>query len=296
MPSRRGFLGCLAVGLAPPAERLGVACQFAPEESAARKVLAAARQAGFHRVQVQFPWNRADEAFLRALPGWLAAEGLRADVLGAYVNCAVPENVLMDARAADLDRTIGYAPSLGATRLVAWTGGYGKDLMKPDPRNLRPEAADAILRFLGPRLQRLEANRLTLALETYITLAAPDAPSLRRLLDRLPPCIAAVLDPPNLTPIERYRERDQVLREMVRLLEGRIGVVHLKDFRLAADGRSYELPGPLGGEMNYPLFAGLVKRQPPETPLIAEHLSPAEFAAARRKLLPLFGVDPTVAL
>jgi len=65
-----------------------------------------ARQAGFHRVQVQFPWNRADEAFLRALPGWLAAEGLRADVLGAYVNCAVPENVLMDARAADLDRAI----------------------------------------------------------------------------------------------------------------------------------------------------------------------------------------------
>lgn len=290
-PSRRSFLGCCAAGFALRADdlvgRLGIMCRLETEETAARTVLAAARQAGFHQTQIFFPWNRAAAGFLRALPGWIASEDLRADVLSAYVNCAAPEIVLMDTRARDFDRAIDLAPEIGAARLIAWTGGYGQGLMTSDPRNFTPEASDAIRRFLEPRLKRLESNRLALALETYITLACPDAPSLRRLLYRLPPFVTAVLDPPNLTPVERYHDRDSVLREMVRLLEGRIGVVHLKDFRLAKGGRSYELPGPLGGEMNYPLFLEHVRRLPPDIPLVAEHLEPVEFAAARGKLLPL---------
>jgi sugar phosphate isomerase/epimerase len=290
--TRRSFLGSCAAALAfgPPgdADRLGIMCQFEPEEKAARNVLAAARQAGFRRAQIFFAWDRASESFLRALPGWLAAEDVRADVLSAYVNCVSPETVLMNARAGDMDRAIELAPSIGAARLVAWTGGYGRGLMTPDPQNAKSEALDAICRFLEPRLERLEANRLTLALETYITLACPDASVLRRLLDRLPPSVTAVLAPPNLTPVERYSERDAAMREIARVLDGRIGVVHLKDFRLAKDGRSYELPGPLGGEMNYPLFIEQIRRLPADIPWIAEHLAPGDFASARMKMLPLF--------
>jgi len=39
--------------------------------------------------------------------------------------------------------------------------------------------------------------------------------------------------------------------------------------------------------MNYRLFAEQVAKLPEETPLIAEHLKPPEFAAARKELLPL---------
>jgi len=100
--------------------------------------------------------------------------------------------------------------------------------------------------------------------------------------------VGAVLDPPNLTPVARYRQRDQVLCEMLKLLRHRTAVVHLKDFRLAKSGSSYDLPGPLGGEMNYRLFVDGILKLPGDPPLIAEHLKPAEFAAARRRLLPLF--------
>jgi hypothetical protein len=75
---------------------------------------------------------------------------------------------------------------------------------------------------------------------------------------------------------------------MFRALRGRIALVHLKDFRLAAGGQSYELPGPLAGELNYPLFAELIRTLPPGVPAVAEHIGPAEFRAVREKLLPLF--------
>ena len=290
---RRSFLKSAAAaflfGRAAEVGRLGIMCQFDPEETAARKVLAAARRAGFRRTQIQFPWDRATPAFLRQLPGWLAEEEMRVDVLSAYVNCAAPENVLMDARAEDLARAIDLAPAIGATRLIAWTGGYGKGLMTADPRNFLPEASDGIRRFLEPSLKKLEAGKLILALETYVTLTCPDGSSLRQLLDRLPAFITAVLDPPNLTPIARYAERDRVLIELCNQLEGRIGVVHLKDFRLATDGASYDLPGPLKGEMNYPLLVSQIGRLPSDIPWIAEHLSPAEFASAHENLAKLTG-------
>jgi len=144
------------------------------------------------------------------------------------------------------------------------------------------------VRFLEPFLPKLEQANLTLALETYITLVCPDAPSLRRLLDRLPKCIGAVLDPPNLTPVSQYRERDQALHEMARLLRNRVAVVHLKDFRLASDGATYQLPGPLDGEMNYPLYAKEILALPGAPPIIAEHLSPAQFSDARKRLAQVF--------
>ena len=265
--------------------RLGIMCQLIATEEASRQTLAAAAQAGFHRIQVNFPWNRVDAAYLKALPVWIRAEGLRSDVLGVYVNCASPETVLMATRREDFARAFDFAGELGARHLTAWTGSFSAELMKADPRNVAPGAAEGILRFLDPWLPKLESARLTLALETYITLVCPDANSLRKLLDRLPPCVGAVLDPPNLTPIAHYAERDPVLREMFLTLRGRIAVVHMKDFRLAGD--RYDLPGPLMGEMNYPLFLRNVAALPADVPLVAEHLQPAQFAEARRQLLAL---------
>jgi hypothetical protein len=39
------------------------------------------------------------------------------------------------------------------------------------------------------------------------------------------------------------------------------------------------------GAMDYTLFAGLLRPLPAEIPLIAEHLVPAQFGDARRKLV-----------
>lgn len=118
--------------------------------------------------------------------------------------------------------------------------------------------------------------------------SCPDARSLRRVLNRLPKFAGAVLDAPNLTPVPRYAGRDGVLGEMFHSLHGRVTVVHMKDFRLAPGGNSYQLPGPMLGEMNYSLFAEKILRLPANTPLIAKHVSPPEFANTHRNLVELF--------
>jgi sugar phosphate isomerase/epimerase len=298
MMTRRIFSQlALAAGVAVPAgfaepggweERLGVLCQLGFRESEAPHVLEAARQAGFRRVMVNFAWDRVNTEFLRSLPGWLRANELRCESLGAYVNCVSPAKILMSTRAEDFVRALSYAGELGCRRLVAWTGSHVADLMQSDPRNFNEESENALVRFLEPHCERLSDARLTLCLESYITLTCPDATSLRRVLNRLPKCVAAVLDPPNLTPVARFAQRDEVLREMVRTLSGRIGIVHMKDFRLAAGAQGYDLPGPQMGEMNYPLFAEVVRLLPADIPVVAEHIGPSEFGATRRGLLPLF--------
>jgi sugar phosphate isomerase/epimerase len=276
-----------APGAAGPgwAERLGVMCQLGSTEAGARKVIEAAAQAGFRRVQVNFAWDGVDEGFLKGLPGWLSAAGLKCEALGAYVNCLSPGVNLMRTREQDFMRAMEVAPAAGARILVAWTGSHLPDLMKADARNPGRASEDAIVRFIERHLKGLERARLKLALETYITLACPDAVSLRRLLDRLPELVGAVLDPPNLTPVARYGERDEVMKEMVRTLGERVAVAHLKDFRLRADGQSYDLPGPLGGVMNYPLYLKLVRGLKGDVPVVAEHIGSAEFAETRRRLV-----------
>ncbi len=294
MPSltRRSLLlasaAVLSRGGQPPEARLGLNCLLASDETAARKTLQTARQAGFRNLQVYFDWTKVTDAYLRALPSWIRQEDLQAEVLGAYVNCVEPSILIMNTRAEDLGRAIELAPALGAKRLTAWTGGYGPKLFTSDPKNWTPAAEDAILRTLEPHYKRLEQGKLRLALESYITLTCPDAPSLRRVLDRTPACINAVFDPPNLTPTAAYQQRDQVLVDMLKTLKDRVGVVHWKDFRLAPDGRSYELPGPLGGVMNYELFLKCVKQLPDDTPIVMEHITPDQYAAFHNRLQPIF--------
>lgn len=290
--TRRELLSLAALGALPARrwddERLGIFCHLGTDEATARKTLAAARAAGFRRAQISFPWPRVSEAYLRSLPTWLASEGIRAEVLSAYINCLNPEIVLMDCRRQDFVRALDVAGTLGCRCLGAWTGSYVAELMKSDPRNFAPAASETVVKFLEAHARHIERAGLTLALETYITLACPDAPSLGRMLDRVPKCIGAVLDPPNLTPPKRYAQRDQVLREMVSTLKDRVALVHLKDFRLAPDGSSYTLPGPLQGELNYPLYVREILALPGSPPIVAEHLSVEEYAGSRRKLLPLF--------
>ena len=290
LKSGAGFLACgtAAARTRWSEDRLGIFCHLGSDEASARKTLAAAREAGFRTAQISFPWTKVGDAYLKALPRWLEAEGVKAGVLSAYVNCCRPETVIMDCRREDFEKAIETAGSLGCRHLVAWTGGHAPDLMKPDARNFTPQAEEAIVRFVDAHAKRLRKAHLVLALETYITLACPDAASLRKVLNRLPENVGAVLDPPNLTPVENFEQRDRVLREIVTTLGSRVAVIHLKDFSLAPDGRGYLLPGPLHGAMNYPLYAELILSLPASIPVIAEHLKPDEFAEARRRLLPVF--------
>lgn len=70
-------------------------------EAGARKVIEAAAQAGFKRVQVNFAWDCVDAGSLKGVPRWLSAAGLKCETLGAYVNSLAPAVNLMRTREED---------------------------------------------------------------------------------------------------------------------------------------------------------------------------------------------------
>jgi len=84
--------------------------------------------------------------------------------------------------------------------------------------------------------------------------------------------VGLLLDPPNFISPALYPKRDEEIRRMFRELGGRIHLVHLKDMKLNASGQSVDLPGPGGGEMNYPLvISGLRQLDRPITCIIDAH-------------------------
>lgn len=287
---RREFLGLAAAAGLPAAVKLedfGIMLQCGPTEASVKELTGAARTAGFTRAQIRCPWSKLSQEYWASLPKWFEQAGIRVDVVGAYLNACAPENLLMECRREDMDAILDLTGRLGARQVIVWSGGYGKGIRGFDPRNHTPEAETAVVRVLESFAPRLEKARLGMSMETLYALVCPDAEALARVLDRLPPAFGAVLDPPNLIPPPRYANRDRELVEMVRLLRNRVGVVHFKDVKLRADGASYDFPGPLGGELNYPLFLKEIRKLSGNPPLVAEHLQPAEFAAARSRLLDL---------
>lgn len=291
--NRRVFLGTVAgAALAPAAsawsdDRLGLAINPGTDEAKFRSQLSLAAKAGYRRIQLFPPWAAATPAYLAAMPGWVKAEGLEVPALGVYVNCCRPDVPVMGSREEHFVQAIDVAATYGATTLVAWTGGHAPGLMTADPANFTPASEENIRRFIHRHIRRLDDARLRLALEQYSTLTCPDAPSLGRLLSRVPDSVGAVLDPPNLTLPADYALRDQRLEEMFRILAGRVAIVHLKDLTLAPGGKSFQLPGPMQGDMNYPLFAKKIATLPPTVPLFAEHIGSAQYAETREKLLPV---------
>ena len=67
------------------------------------------------------------------------------------------------------------------------------------------------------------------------------------------------------------------MRRLFRELSDRLHLVHFKDLKLNASGTSVDLPGPGGGEMNYPLLISELCKLSRPLPCIIEHI-PAELA------------------
>ena len=73
------------------------------------------------------------------------------------------------------------------------------------------------------------------------------------------------------------------MRRLFRELGDRIHLAHFKDLKLNANGQSVDLPGPGGGEMNYPLLVSEIRKLNRPLPCIMEHIKtePAELAKTK---------------
>jgi hypothetical protein len=60
-------------------------------------------------------------------------------------------------------------------------------------------------------------------------------------------------------------------------------MVHLKDMKLNPTGRSVDLPGPGGGEMNYPLLVSELRKLNRPLDCIIEHINPEQALMSKTK-------------
>jgi len=295
--SRRDFLGAAGATLAglgapallgaEPAKdniRLGMMLQGGSAAELQDKARAIAA-VGFNTVQVTFFFQPSPEE-LQSLARALKGLGLKTVAFGTYFNLFRPDDTgFMGSSQAAMKLVAAHAGLFDCKQFVTWSGSYSMRFDGAEPRNHTPEAVAqlhrAIREVVLPILQPIGGR---VAFEPYFPHVAGTVELAKAVLAPFPAQrVGLLLDPPNFISPALYPRREEEMRRAFRELGERIHMVHLKDMELNATGQSVDLPGPGGGEMNYPLLISQLRKLNRPLPCIIEHINaePAEMAKTK---------------
>jgi len=231
---------------------------------------------GFQRVQVTFFFHPT-AAELKTLARTLRELKLTTVAFGTYFNLFRPDDTsFMRSSRATMKLVAANAELFDCKQFVTWSGSYSAKFDGDDPRNHAPEAVAhlhrAIREVLLPIVEPIDGR---VALEPYYPHVLGTLEMAKQVFAPFPADrIGLLLDPPNFISLELYPKRDDELRRAFRELGDRIQMVHLKDMKLNPTGRSVDLPGPGGGEMNYPLLVPEIRKLNRPLNCITEHIKP----------------------
>lgn len=284
--SRRHFLGAVGatvagfgpaklLGAAPPKNnlRLGMMLQGGSAAELQEKARAIAA-AGFDTVQVTFFFPPTAEE-LQSLARALKNLKLKTVAFGTYFNLFRPDDAgFMGSNQAAMKRVAAHAGRFDCNQFVTWSASYSPRFDGADPRNHTPEAVARLHRAIREVvLPILEPIGGRVAFEPYFPHVLGTVALAREVLAPFPARrVGLLLDPPNFITPALYPQRDEELRRLFRELGGRIHLAHFKDLKLNPTGQSVDLPGPGGGEMNYPLLISEIRKLNRPLPGIIEHI------------------------
>jgi len=295
--SRRRFLGALgatAAGLgaakllgAEPAKdniRLGMMLQGGSALELQEKARAIAA-AGFDTVQVTFFFHPTAEE-LQSLARALKGLKLKTVAFGTYFNLFRPDDTgFMGSSQGAMKLVAAHAGLFDCNQFVTWSASYSARFDGAEPRNHTPEAVAQLHRAIREVvLPILDPIGGRVAFEPYFPHVLGTVELAKEALAPFPVRrVGLLLDPPNFITPALYPRRDEEMRRTFRELGGRVHLVHLKDMKLNATGQSVDLPGPGGGEMNYPLLVSELRKLNRPLPCIIEHIKaePAEMARTK---------------
>jgi sugar phosphate isomerase/epimerase len=297
LTSRRQFIGALGTTVAgfrvtslwgaEPANanlRLGAMLQGGSAAELIERAKAIAG-AGFDTVQLTFLFQPTD-AELEALARALKDLQLKTVAFGTYFNLFRPDDTgFMGASQAVMKRVAAHARLFGCTQFVTWSGSYSPQFGGEDPRNHTPEAVAhlhrAIREVVLPIIKPINGR---VAFEPYFPHVVGTLELTQEVLAPFPARqVGLLLDPPNFITPALYPKREEEMRTLFRQLSDRFHLAHFKDLKLNPAGKSVDLPGPGGGEMNYPLLISEIRKLNRPLPCIIEHIKaePAELAKTK---------------
>lgn len=289
--SRRHFLGAVGAtvagcgaakifGAEHPRDniRLGMMLQGGSAAELQEKARAMAA-AGFDTVQVTFFFQPTAEE-LQSLARTLKDLKLKTIAFGNYFNLFRPDDTgFMGSSRAAMKLVAAHAGLFDCKQFVTWSASYSPRFDGTEPRNHTPEAVAqlhrAIREVVLPILEPIDG---CVAFEPYFPHVVGTLELAREVLAPFPAHrVGLLLDPPNFITPALYPKREEEMRRLFRELGERIHLAHFKDMKLNPAGSSVDLPGPGGGEMNYPLLISEIRKLNRPLPCIVEHIK-AELA------------------
>lgn len=289
--SRRHFLGAVGAtvagfgaakifGAEHPRDniRLGMMLQGGSAAELQEKARAMAA-AGFDTVQVTFFFQPTAEE-LQSLARTLKDLKLKTIAFGNYFNLFRPDDTgFMGSSRAAMKLVAAHAGLFDCKQFVTWSASYSPRFDGTEPRNHTPEAVAQLHRALREVvLPILEPIDGCVAFEPYFPHVVGTLELATEVLAPFPANrVGLLLDPPNFITPALYPKREEEMRRLFRELGERIHLAHFKDMKLNPAGSTVDLPGPGGGEMNYPLLISEIRKLNRPLPCIIEHIK-AELA------------------
>ncbi|MGA2498600.1 MAG: sugar phosphate isomerase/epimerase [Tepidisphaeraceae bacterium] len=241
--------------------------------------------AGFDTVQATF-FFQPTSGELQSLARTLKDLKLKTVAFGTYFNLFRPDDTgFMGSSQAVMKLVAAHAGLFDCKQFVTWSASHSPRFDGADPRNHTPETVaqlhrairEIILPILGPIGGRV-------AFEPYFPHVLGSVELAKEILAPFPADrVGLLLDPPNFITPALYPKRDEEMRRVFRELGERIHLVHFKDMKLNAAGQNVDLPGPGGGEMNYPLLVSEIRKLDRPMTCIIEHIKaePAEMTRTK---------------
>jgi sugar phosphate isomerase/epimerase len=271
--------------------KLGVMLAARSVEEAETR-LRQARDAGFSLCQMNLQKGGCTRADLVSIADRMLEYGVRPVAVGCYVNPMKPEDPgPLGVSRSDVLQLLHQLDIVGARRIVFFSGTFSDAPFEAHPDNFTDDALDRLAAFVSGIVAETKARRYELVIEPWYGHVLSSETRIIAFHERLEPAVSEhvryVIDACALIGPDRYAQRDEAARHIVRAIGRAAGVVHLRDCVMPPDGEP-DLTGPGQGKLDYPAYlAALEEFVPGDTPAVVRNIGPDEFAQVRDYLLRL---------
>lgn len=265
-----------------------------PDELAARIA-----RAGFECVQLAPPkaiagfdagTGRVSAGLVQEVKEAFARHGIRIAVLGCYINLADPDAGRRRAQIERFKEHLRLARDLGCPVVGTETGSLHADYSF-HPGNRSAAAFATVLAGVRELAGEAERCGVDVGIEAVERYVISDGRSLHRLIDGVASDRRRVIfDAVNLLSADNCGHQDEIVREALALVGGRVAVIHAKDFVLEAGRMRTVLSGQ--GVLHHAPLVEFIRARGPDFPVLLEETDPGTVEQGLRFWRSLFPAAP----
>lgn len=224
--------------------------------------------------------RRLDDHLAEQVRGALMIQDMDCAVLGCYLNLTDKDPECLERTREIYRAHLAFVPKIGAKVVGTETPPAPGLNLHADSE----EALDYFIECVAPLVRYAEEVGAVLAIEPVVNYIVNSPERMEKTLDRLgSDHVSVILDTVNLLTRDSYARADDIIDESIRRFGDRIGVLHLKDFRVDPEQHRV-IPMACGtGRMNFDRLLRFAMAR--DIPVTLENTTPENAEAARLYLV-----------